>query len=153
MEIREDDLTGAAIVRLLESHLENMREITPPESVHALGVDRLRSPDITVWSAWDGDALLGCGALKVLDPASGEVKAMRTAEAHRRTGVGSRILEHIIGEAQRRGYTRLFLETGASADFAAAQALYRRYGFQYRGPFSGYVEDPNSVFMTLELRA
>jgi putative acetyltransferase len=148
MEIREDDVTGSAIVRLLESHLENMKEITPPESVHALGVDRLRSPEITVWSAWESGELLGCGALKVLDATSGEIKAMRTADAHRRKGVGARILDHIIAEGRRRGYRRLFLETGASADFAAAQALYRRYGFQYRGPFSGYVEDPNSVFMS-----
>lgn len=148
MEIREDDLTGSAIVRLLESHLENMMEITPPESVHALGVDRLRSPDITVWSAWEGGELLGCGALKVLDAASGEIKAMRTHDAHRRKGVGSRVLERIVAEGQRRGYRRLFLETGASADFAAAQALYRRYGFEYRGPFGDYVNDPNSVFMS-----
>lgn len=148
MEIREDDLTGHAIIRLLESHLENMKEITPPESVHALGVDRLRSPEITVWSAWEGDELLGCGAFKVLDAASGEIKAMRTVDAHRRKGVGSRVLEHIIAEGRRRGYRRLFLETGASADFAAAQALYRRYGFEYRGPFGDYIDDPNSVFMS-----
>ena len=147
MEIREDDLTGPAIVRLLESHLENMKEITPPESVHALGVDRLRSPEITVWSAWEGDVLLGCGALKTLGPTSGEIKAMRTADAHRGKGVGSRVLEHIIAEGQRRGYSHLYLETGASADFSAAQRLYERYGFEYRGPFADYIDDPNSVFM------
>ena len=147
MEIREDDLTGSAIVRLLESHLENMKEITPPESVHALGVDRLRSPEITVWSAWEGDVLLGCGALKTLGPTSGEIKAMRTADAHRGKGVGSRVLEHIIAEGQRRGYSHLYLETGASADFSAAQRLYERYGFEYRGPFGDYIDDPNSVFM------
>jgi putative acetyltransferase len=148
MEIREDDLTGPAIVGLLESHLENMKEITPPESVHALGVDRLRSPGITVWSAWEGDVLLGCGALKILGPTSGEIKAMRTADAHRGKGVGSRVLEHIIAEGQRRGYSRLYLETAASADFSAAQRLYEKYGFEYRGPFAAYVEDPNSVFMS-----
>jgi putative acetyltransferase len=147
MQIREDDLTGPAIVRLLESHLENMKEITPPESVHALGVDRLRSHEITVWSAWDGDVLLGCGALKILGPTSGEIKAMRTADAHRSKGVGSSVLEHIIAEARRRGYNHLYLETGASADFTAAQRLYERYGFEYRGPFGDYVDDPNSVFM------
>ena len=147
MEIREDDLTGPAIVRLLESHLENMKEVTPPESVHALGVDRLRSPEITVWSAWEGDVLLGCGALKVLDPTSGEIKAMRTADAHTGKGVGSRVLEHIIAEGHRRAYSHLYLEAGASADFSAAQRLYRRYGFEYRGPFGDYIDDPNSVFM------
>lgn len=110
MEIREDDLSGIETLRFLEGHLENMKQITPPESVHALGVEGLRAPDVTVWSAWDGEVLLGCGALRALDPESGEIKAMRTGEAHRRQGIGSRILEHIIGEARRRGYRRLFLD-------------------------------------------
>jgi len=148
MEIREDDLRAADIVHLLESHLENMKEINPPESVHALGVDRLRSPGITVWSAWDGDVLMGCGALKALGPTSGEIKAMRTVDAHRGKGVGSKVLEHIIGAARQRGYSRLYLETGSSVDFAAAQRLYRRHGFEYRGPFGDYIDDPNSVFMS-----
>lgn len=151
MEVREDDLTGSAVLRLLAAHLENMHEITPPESVHALGLEALRSPEITLWSAWDGEALLGCGALKALDGESGEIKAMRTVDAHRRRGVGSRILERIIQEARRRGYRRLYLETGAMAEFSAAQALYLRYGFQFRGPFGDYVEDPNSVFMSKDL--
>jgi putative acetyltransferase len=151
MEVREDDLTGSAVLRLLASHLENMRQITPPESVHALGLEALRSPEITLWSAWDGEVLLGCGALKALDCESGEIKAMRTHDAHRRRGVGSRILERIIDEARRRGYRRLYLETGRVAEFSAAQALYRRYGFEFRGPFGDYLEDPNSVFMSKDL--
>jgi putative acetyltransferase len=151
MEIREDDLQGSETIRLLEGHLENMKEITPPESVHALGAEGLRSPEITVWSAWNGQLLLGCGALRELGPESGEIKAMRTDAAHRRRGVGSRILEHIIGEARRRGYRWLYLETGAMPEFAAARALYSRYGFEFRGPFGDYADDPNSVFMAKEL--
>ena len=151
MEIREDDLSGIATVRLLEGHLENMKQITPPESVHALGVEGLRSPDITVWSAWDGEVVLGCGALKLLGPESGEIKAMRTDEAHRRKGVGSRILEHIVGEARRRGYRHLYLETGAMPEFAAGRALYARNGFEFRGPFGDYEDDANSVFMAKEI--
>lgn len=151
MEIRGDDLSGVETVRLLEGHLDNMKQITPPESVHALGVEGLRSPEITVWSAWDGDVLLGCGALRALGPDSGEIKAMRTDEAHRRQGVGSRILEHIVGEARRRGYRRLYLETGAMPEFSAGRALYTRYGFELRGPFGDYADDPNSVFMVKEL--
>jgi putative acetyltransferase len=151
MEIREDDLSGIETVCFLEGHLENMKQITPPESVHALGVEGLRSPEITVWSAGDGDVLLGCGALRALGPESGEIKAMRTDEAHRRKGVGSRILEHIVGEARRRGYRRLYLETGAMPEFAAGRALYTRYGFESRGPFGDYKNDPNSVFMVKEL--
>ena len=151
MQIREDDLTGKKIADLLREHLENMHEITPPQSVHALDLEALRSPDITFWAAWEGDELLGCGALKELDSRTGEVKSMRTAKAHRRRGVASKILEHIIKEALRRAYDCLNLETGAFPEFAPARALYIRYGFEYRGPFAEYIDDPNSVFMTKKL--
>lgn len=130
-----------------------MHEISPPESVHALGLERLRAPDITFWSAWEGDELLGCGALRELDSNSGEVKSMRTVVARRGKGVGSKILEQIIEEASRRGYEILLLETGSERAFAPAQRLYQRYGFVYRGPFAEYIEDPNSVFMEKDLRA
>ena len=151
MEIREDDLSGEGIAALLREHLDHMFEITPPGSVHALGLDALRSPDITFWAAWEGSELLGCGALKELDATSGEIKSMRTAAEHRRRGVGARILEHIIGEAMRRGYRQLKLETGALPPFEPARALYARYGFEFCGPFGHYRDDPNSVFMSKPL--
>lgn len=151
LQIRQDDLTGRKVAELLEEHLENMKEITPPESVHALDLKALRSPDITFWTAWENDELLGCGALKELDLSSGEVKSMRTAKAHRRKRVASKILEHIIKEAKRRGYNCLNWETGASPEFAPARALYALYGFEYRSHFAGYIDDPNSVFMTKKL--
>lgn len=151
MRIREDDLTGKKIAALLQEHLDNMYEITPPESVHALDLAALRSPNITFWTAWEGDELLGCGALKELDAKTGEIKSMRTATAHRRKGVASKILEHIIQEAERRGYDRLNLETGAFPEFAPARALYARYGFEYCAPFADYTNDPNSAFMTKKL--
>lgn len=151
MEIREDDLTGNAIAHLLQEHLDDMHEITPPESVHALDLDALRSPNVTFWSAWKGDTLLGCGALKELDSTSGEIKSMRTAKAHQSKGIASKILEHMIEEARRRGYQTLNLETGSMIEFVPARALYERHGFEYCGPFADYVEDPNSVFMTKKL--
>lgn len=146
-QIREDDLTGQAIADLLRQHLEHMHEITPPESVHALDLEALRSHNITFWSAWEGDELLGCGALKELDAKTGEVKSMRTAKAYLRRGVASKMLEHIIKEATRRGYECLYLETGSFAEFVPARSLYIRYGFEYCGPFADYIKDPNSVFM------
>jgi putative acetyltransferase len=150
-EIRQDDLAGSAIRALLAEHLDNMFAITPAESVHALDLEALRAPDITIWSVWEREELLGCGALKELDARHGEIKSMRTVEAQRGRGAGSRILEHIIEEAGRRGYERLSLETGSQSEFEPARGLYLRYGFETRGPFGEYTDDPNSVFMTLQL--
>jgi putative acetyltransferase len=151
LEIRKDDLTGKKIVDLLQEHLENMYEITPPGSVHALDLAALRSPNITFWTAWDGDELLGCGALKELDLSTGEIKSMRTAIPHRRKGFASKMLQHIITDAKRRAYDRLNLETGAFPEFAPARNLYIRHGFEYCTPFAEYIDDPNSVFMTKKI--
>ncbi|MBB6695536.1 GNAT family N-acetyltransferase [Cohnella xylanilytica] len=151
MEIKRDDLTGPEVQALIGEHLQGMFEHSPPESVHALDLDGLRKPEITFWSAWEGDRLAGCGALKELDPEHGEVKSMRTSSAFLRRGVASRMLEHIIGEAKRRGYRRLSLETGSMEAFVPARNLYARFGFEYCGLFADYAEDPNSVFMTKEL--
>jgi putative acetyltransferase len=149
MDIRRDDLRGPEIRALLEEHLRNMHEISPPESVHALDLAALRHPAITFWTAWSGTELLGCGALKELDPRHGEIKSMRTATAHRRKGVARAMLEHILGEARSRGYRRLSLETGSQPQFLPARHLYESVGFTCCAPFADYAEDPNSVFMTL----
>src|SRR5947209_12045789 len=102
---------------------------TPAESVHALPIEGLRSPDITFWSVWENCELLGCGALKELDPQHGEIKSMRTVSRHLRKGVGRAVLAHIIAEAKRRAYRRLSLETGSMAAFEPARQLYQRAGF------------------------
>lgn len=151
MLIRVDDLSGPEIRVLLEEHLRNLHELSPPESVHALDLTGLRRPEITFWTAWEDGALLGCGALKELDAAHGEVKSMRTASAHRRKGVGRRMLEHIIAEARARCYARLSLETGSMAAFLPARRLYESFGFAYCVPFADYTDDPNSAFMSLRL--
>jgi putative acetyltransferase len=151
--IRQDDLRGPEIAELLRAHLASARKHSPPESVHALDLEALRAREITFWTLWDGPDLLGCGALKELDPAHGEIKSMHTAEACRRRGVAARILTHIIGEARSRRYRRLSLETGSPEAFAPARALYARFGFVICGPFENYREDPYSVFMTLDLTA
>ncbi len=151
MLIEVDDLTRPAIHALLEEHLQNMRALSPPESVHALDLDKLRHPDITFWSAWDGPVLLGVGALKRLDSQHGEVKSMRTPEALRGRGAAKAMLRHILAEAHARSYRRLSLETGSMDAFIPARTLYERHGFGPCGPFGDYTEDPYSVFMTREL--
>lgn len=151
MHIQLDDPARADVFALLEEHLKNMHELSPPESVHALDVSGLKTADISFWTVRDGELLLGCGALKSLDSTHGEIKSMRTPASHRRRGAGRAMLAHIIEEARARGYHRLSLETGSVDAFLPAQRLYQSVGFNYCGPFADYKPDPNSVFMTLEL--
>ena len=151
VKIISDDLKGSEIRELLQEHLESMKLYSPPESIHALDLEALRKPEITFWTAWEAGELLGCGALKELDAQHGEIKSMRTAAQHRRQGVATALLQHILAEARLRGYQRISLETGSNAGFAAARSLYAAFGFTPCGPFADYSLDPYSVFMTLEL--
>lgn len=151
MKIEIDDLSRVEIHSLLEEHLESMRQLSPPESVHALDLNKLRKPDITFWSAWDGQVLLGCGALKELSGTHGEIKSMRTPSARRRQGAGRAILAYIMQTARRRSYETLSLETGSAAEFEPAHRLYESVGFVRCGPFGDYTDDPNSIFMSLRL--
>src|SRR5690606_22727370 len=136
---------------LLDDHLADMYATSPPESVHALDVSGLQHPDVTFWALAEGEQLLGCVALKQLDPRHGELKSMRTDAAARGRGFGRLLLEHVVAEARARSYTRLSLETGAEDFFRPARTLYARYGFVETEPFAGYAPDPNSVYLTLEL--
>ncbi len=151
VDIRIDNLRGAETTALLEMHLAHMRAISPPESVHALDLEKLRKPDITFWTIWRGDELVGCGALRELDPTHGEIKSMHTLATARGLGIGRKMVEHILTTARERGYTRLSLETGATEDFIAARTLYQSFGFVPCPPFGDYFEDPFSAHMTLEL--
>ena len=151
MRIELDDLSRPAVLALLQEHLQSMRELTPPESVHALDLASLREPGVRFWTAWEGDLLLGCGALREIDRRHGEVKSMRTPNAQRRRGAGRALLAHILAVAREGGYERLSLETGAAEAFRPAHQLYESFGFRRCGPFGGYGDDPNSLFMTLPL--
>lgn len=151
MRILRGDLTDPRIIALLGYHFDMCHAVTPPGSAHVFDVSRLATPDVDFWAAWDGDALLGVGAMKPLDAAHGEVKSMHTAQAARRRGVGSAMLSHIIHVSRQRGLTRLSLETGSFGYFAPAVALYKSHGFVQCPPFGDYKPDPNSLFLTLTL--
>lgn len=148
MNISVDDLSGSEIIDFLDAHVKEMRSITPLESKHALDLEGLRKPEVTFWTIKDGEALVGCGAIKRLDADHAEIKSMRTDPSRKRSGIASKLLAHIIGEARLMGYSRLSLETGATDFFAPARALYEKFGFEYCAPFADYKEDPNSAFMT-----
>ncbi len=148
MIIRPDDLRGPEIASFLEEHLQDMRDVSPPESKHALDIEGLRRPEISFWTVWDDRKIAGCGALKELDAGHGELKSMRTSRAHRRHGVASILMNHLIETSRGRGYRRLSLETGSMPFFEPARRLYAKFGFGPCGPFADYRLDPNSVFMS-----
>ncbi|MBA3343836.1 MAG: GNAT family N-acetyltransferase [Gemmatimonadales bacterium] len=151
MHIVEGGLNDPRVVALLDTHLTRARAETARRSAHALDLSGLRAPEMTFWSAWEGDAVVGVGALKRLSAEHGDVKSMHTAESARGQGVGSALLREIMATARARGMSRLSLETGSWPYFLPARALYARHGFVECGPYGEYREDPNSVFMTLAL--
>ena len=151
LRIELDDLSRPQVIALLEEHLRDMYELSPPDKVFALDASRLKAPNIAFWTAWDGELLLGCAALKELSSAEGEIKSMRTPSALRRTGAGRALLNHIIEVARSRAYRVLYLETGRQPAFSPAQTLYSSAGFKLCGPFGQYRENGNSVFMSLLL--
>jgi putative acetyltransferase len=152
MRVVPGDLGDPRVLDLLHVHLTSARAETAPGSAHALDLEGLQSPDISFWTVWDGEELLGCGALKLLSADEGEVKSMHTVRAVRRKEVGSAMLRHIIETGRAQGLSRLSLETGSWDYFRPARALYRRHGFVECAPFAGYAADPNSVFMSLDLK-
>jgi putative acetyltransferase len=148
LNIVVDDLSGPQIAAFLDEHIQEMRAITPPESKYALDLDGLRKPAITFWSVMDGETVVGCGALKRLEPDHAELKSMRVAATRRRGGIASLLLAHLITEARRRGFTRLSLETGSAEFFLPARKLYEKFGFDYCEPFADYRLGPHNLFMT-----
>ena len=158
LQIRLDDLRDPRIEQFMEEHLQDMRATSPPESVHALDMARLRQPDIRFWTAWLPDEaapapgrLVGTGALKHLEDGHAELKSMRTAASVRGQGVGRAVLEHILGQAVDLGYQRISLETGTQPFFEPAHQLYLRYGFTDCAPFGSYQLDPHSRCMSRAL--
>jgi putative acetyltransferase len=149
--IRPGDFANQQVKALLARHLEGMHASSPPGHVFALDWSGLQTPDISFYTLWENEELLGCGALKEIGPRAGEIKSMRTADAHLRRGVGAEILEHIIAEARRRGYERLSLETGSGPAFEPALTLYRKYGFVEGEAFGGYQKSAFNQFLHLDL--
>ena len=151
MRIIQGDFNDPRVVDLLYTHLTSARAETAHGSAHALDLAGLQAPEVSFWTIWDDETLLGVGALKRLSADHGEVKSMHTAQSMRRRGAGSAMLRHIIAAARVSGMSRLSLETGSWEYFRPARALYRSHGFVECPPFADYVPDPNSVFMSLDL--
>jgi putative acetyltransferase len=146
-----DDLSGPRTRELITRHLAGMHASSPPQSCHAFDVDALKEPGVTFWSAWLGEEIACCGALKALDAERGELKSMRVADPFLGRGFGRAMLEHLVAEARTRGLKTLLLETGSGPAFAPALHLYESAGFVRCDPFDGYVEDSFSIFMRRDI--
>jgi putative acetyltransferase len=151
MKLQKGDLGDARVLELLRIHLETAHCNTAKGSAHALDANELKAPGIDFWTAWDGDEVVGVGALKRLSPDHGEIKSMHVARARRRTGAGGALLRHLLAIAREEGMRKVSLETGSRDYFLPAHALYHAHGFTECGPFADYVPDRSSIFMSLEL--
>jgi len=149
--IKPGDFGDDRVKALLTRHLEGMHASSPPGHVFALDWSGLQKPEISFYALWEGEELLGFGALKELEPRAGEIKSMHTADAHLRRGVAAMILDYIIVEARQRGYTGLSLETGSGPAFEPALELYRKYGLTDGGAFGDYEKSPFNQFLHLDL--
>jgi putative acetyltransferase len=150
LTIRVDDLRGPEVAELLENYLRDVYALA--EEPNALGLEELRRSGVTVWTIWSGDKIAGCGALKELDPHHAELKSVYTSPRFQRSGVATKLLEHIMAEARQRGYVRVSLETGTEDYFEPARKFYEKFGFSVCEPFAHYAEDPGSIFMTKEIQ-
>ena len=149
--IAVDDPCRPDVRTLLERHRAFALGQTPPEHSFALDADALGDPAITFFSFRDSGRLLGIGAIKRLGPDHAEIKSMHTDQAARGRGIGRAMLTHLLEVARTRGFRRVSLETGTTAAFAPARALYHSAGFTSCGPFAGYQPSEDNLFMTLEL--
>lgn len=151
MRIVPGDFDDPQILALLRLHLDGMHAASPPGTVYALDLSGLRTPEIAFFAALEGATVVGMGALKALGPSHGEIKSMRTHPDHLRKGVAARLLDHLLALARTRGYRRVSLETGTGPEFAAADALYRRYGFANGECFGEYAPSEFNQFLHLAL--
>lgn len=152
LTIERADFGSAALRDFLQAHLDDLEPTAPPESRHALDLDGLRAPTVRMWTASDGDAIVGTAALVALDePGHEELKSMRTDPARRGEGIAAALLAFLLADARARGVGRVSLETGSMEFFVPARRLYAKAGFVPCPPFGSYREDPNSTFMTLVL--
>lgn len=149
--IAPGDPTDPALSLLFERHTADMHADTPPESIHMMPASALRAPGITFFVMQLDGKPVGMGAIKQIAPGHGEIKSMHVLHEMRGRGLSRRMLEALVEHARAAGLSRLSLETGIQPTFIAARGLYARAGFTDCPPFGDYHDDPNSVFMTIDL--
>jgi putative acetyltransferase len=151
VRVEVGDFSDPRVVELLREHVAGMHATSPPGTCYVLDLSGLQQPSVALFTIWDGDDLLGCGALKHVDTETGELKSMRTTSRHLRRGAGARMLAHLLEVSRTRGYRRVVLETGSGPAYEPAIAMYRKAGFLPCGPFGDYTPSPFNQFFALAL--
>ena len=144
----EGNFDHPEVNELLTKHFIELRAASPEGSAHVLDIPGLKVKSIKFWSLWEKEKLLGCGALKFLDKEHGEFKSIRVHDNFRNKGNGTKVIEHLIGEAKKLDIKRLSIETGAGDYFKPARKLFKKCNFQKCEPFAHYKEDINSIYLT-----
>ena len=151
MKSIEGNFDNLEVNNLLKKHFIELRSVSPAGSTHVLDINGLKDPSIKFWSLWENNELVGCGALKFLEKKHGEFKSIRVADKFRKTGVGKKIIDHLIEEAKKLEVSKLSIETGAGNFFIPARKLFSKFGFKKCSPFAHYKNDPNSCYYSLDL--
>ena len=151
MRIAKAALDDPQVRALIAFHQQDMEEMSPPGTSWALDLSGLSGPEVTVLGAWEGDTLIGIGALKRLGDGTAELKSMRTLPDHLGKGVAKLLLARLIEMSREESLDRLSLETGTSAEFEPAIGLYTRHGFVAGEAFSDYENGPHNQCYHLEL--
>jgi len=140
------------VLDVMDAHRRHSAEHYPSESDYSLSVEDHFREGFQLFSAWMGAQCVGIIGLRAMDAVNAELKSMHVLETVRGAGVGRKLLDEILVQSRRFGYAKLWLETGTRPASAAARRLYAQAGFRKCPPFEGYAEDPESVFMVLDLR-
>ena len=151
MKSIEGNFSNSKVDELLKKHFIELRSVSPEGSSHVLDIPGLKDPSIRFWSLWDEEELIGCGALKTLEPDHGEFKSIRVADKFRKMKIGQKIISHLIDKSKQLGFKKLSVETGSGEFFAPARKLFEGFGFKTCKPFAHYKEDPNSCYYSLNI--
>lgn len=149
VRVQVEDPASPAARELIERLDEYQAGLYPAESNHLLPVESLRQPNVTFLTASMDGEIAGCGAFVNQGGEYAEIKRMFVLPEFRGLKLGRRILEELESLARASGLELARLETGVHQ--SEALLLYEKAGYQRRGPFGDYPEDPLSVFMEKRL--
>ncbi len=147
--IKVSDPASPSARELIEKLDAYQRDLYPAESNHLLPVEALRQPNVTFLTASVDGSVAGCGAIVNQSGEYAEIKRMFVSPERRGLKIGRLILEELEKLARASGLECARLETGVHQ--LEALALYEKAGYQRRGPFGDYSEDPLSIFMEKKL--